>query len=120
MTVVATKITGVPDVVHGSERCHTRRLTFSGNYATGGEAVAATAATATTNFGLRRITRLILHNGVAASADVATSNGVAYNSATGKIVFYESAATGLAHLEKTNSEAYPTGSFLDVTAFGSR
>jgi hypothetical protein len=41
MTVVATKITGAPDVVHGSERAHSRRLTFSGNYATGGEAITA-------------------------------------------------------------------------------
>jgi len=101
-------------MVHGAERVHTRRLTFSGNYATGGEAITAST------FGLRRISRLVLHNGVAASADLATSNPVAYNSGTGKIAFYESGASGAATAEKTNAEAYPTGSFLDVSAFGSR
>lgn len=120
MTVVATKITGVPDVVSGSERCHTRRLTFSGNYATGGEAVAATAAAATTNFGLRRVTRLVPHAGVASSSDVATSIPIGWNNANGKLMFYEGSAAGTALSEKTNSEAYPTGCFIDVTVFGSR
>jgi hypothetical protein len=120
MTVVSTKITGTPDVVMGNQRVCTRRLTFSSNYATGGEDVASTVALRRANFGLSRITRLIIHNGVAASADVATSNPIAYNSATGKIVFYEAGASGAAEAEKTNAEAYPTGSFLDVTAYGFR
>lgn len=120
MTVVASKITGTPDVVVGNQRIHTRRLTFSSNYATGGEAITATAATRLSNFGLSRITRLVFHTGNAVAADLATSNPVAYDSANGKAVFYESAATGLAQLEKTNGEAYPTGSYIDATAYGFR
>lgn len=120
MAVTATKITTAPDVVMGNQRVHTRRLTFSSTYATGGEAIAATAAARTANFGLSRITRILLHSGVAASADVATSNPVAYNPATGKLAFYEAGASGAADAEKTNAEAYPTGSFLDVTAYGFR
>jgi hypothetical protein len=114
MTVVATKITGAPDVVHGSERAHSRRLTFSGNYATGGEAITAST------FGLRRITRLIPHAGVASSSDVATSIPIGWNTATSKLLFYEGSAAGTALSEKTNAEAYPTGCFIDVTVFGSR
>jgi hypothetical protein len=120
MTVVATKITGTPDVVMGNQRVHTRRLTFSSNYATGGEDIASTAAIRRTNFGLSRITRMVLHSGTAAAADLATSNPVTYNPATGKVVFNEGSAAGTALSEKTNAEAYPTGSFLDVTAYGFR
>jgi hypothetical protein len=114
MAVTATKIANSADMVHGAERAHSRRLTFSGNYATGGEAISAST------FGLRRMTRLIPHAGVASSSDVATSIPIGWNTATSKLVFYEGSAAGTALSEKTNAEAYPTGCFIDVTAFGSR
>jgi hypothetical protein len=114
MTVVATKITGAPDVVSGAERVHSRRLTFSSTYATGGEAITPST------FGLRRISRLVCHAGVASSSDVATSIPIGWNTATSKLMFYEGSAAGTALSEKTNGEAYPTGCFIDATAFGSR
>ena len=114
MAVTATKITGAPDVVHGNERVHSRRLTFSGNYATGGEAISAST------FGLRRMSRLVFHGGAASASDVATGIPVNWNTATSKVVFYEGSAAGTALSEKTNAEAYPTGAFIDATAYGSR
>lgn len=120
MAVAATKITGVPDVVMGNRRVHARRLTLSGNYATGGEAIAGTTALNRSTFGLSKVTRVILHNGVAAAADLATGVPIAYNTATGKLVAYEGSAAGTALSEKTNAEAWPTGAFVDVTAEGSR
>lgn len=112
MAVSAAKITGVQDTVYGNERVRTRRLTFSSNYATGGETIAASL------FGLKRISRLSFHGGAAAAADVATGIPFFYNQATGKLVFFEGSSAGTALSEKTNSEAYPTGCFIDVTAFG--
>lgn len=120
MAFTSAKIAGVPDVVMGNRRVHARRLTFTSNYATGGEAIAGTTALNRSTFGLSKVNRVIVHNSVAMAADVASGNPVSYNTATGKLVFFESAATGLAVLEKTNAEAYPTGSFIDITAEGSR
>jgi hypothetical protein len=120
MAFTAAKITGVPDYVSGNKRVHTRRLTFTSNYATGGEAIAGTTALNQSTFGLSKISRVILHNAVAMAADVATGNPVSYNTATGKLVFYESGASGAAAAEKTNAEAYPTGAFIDISAEGSR
>lgn len=114
MAVTATKITGAPDAVAGAERVHTRRLTFSGNYATGGEAITAST------FGLRRISRLIMHAGAASAADVATAIPVGWDRANSKLTFYEGSSAGTALSEKTNAEAYPTGCFIDATAYGSR
>jgi hypothetical protein len=114
MTVVATKITCSSSSVKRQIGRASRRLTFSGNYATGGEAITAST------FGLRRITRLIPHAGVASSSDVATSIPIGWNTATSKLLFYEGSAAGTALSEKTNAEAYPTGCFIDVTVFGSR
>lgn len=95
----------------GNRRIRTRRLTFSGNYATGGETIPAA------RFGFTKVDNL-WHCGVAMAADVATSCPVAYNAATGKMVFFEGSAAGTALSEKTNAEAYPTGCFIDVTAIG--
>jgi hypothetical protein len=43
---------------------------------------------------------------------------VFYDQANSKLTFYEGSAAGTALSEKTNSEAYPTGCFIDVTAVG--
>jgi len=108
---MAVTFTQIKKSVYGSDRVVTGTLAFSGNYATGGEAV--TPAT----FGLTRID-LIIFDGLAIATDGGTANGVKYNAATGKVLQYESAATGLALLEKTNSEAYATGSNANVLVIG--
>lgn len=108
---MAIAFTQIKRSVYGTDRVVYGTLVFSSNYATGGEAV--TAAT----FGLTRLDMLIC-DGVAVSTDVATSNPVKYNAATGKIVQYEGSAAGTALSEKTNAEAYATGSNVNVLAIG--
>lgn len=112
MAITAAKITGVQDTTIGNKKLRGRRLTLSGNYATGGEAVTAA------NLGLRKIEHVIVQGGVAAASDLTTAIPVFYNQATSKLVFYEGSAAGTALSEKTNAEAYPTGCFVDVTAIG--
>lgn len=97
--------------VFGDRRVRIVNLVFSGNYATGGEALSAAA------LGFSRVDA-ILFDGPAVAADLATANPVKYDHATGKVAFYESAATGLALLEKTNAEAYPTGSNVRALVIG--
>lgn len=111
MAVSAAKITGVGDIVVSNRKMLTRRLTFSGNYATGGEAI--TAAT----FGLSKLHQVVMP-GVASASDKATGIAVGWDAANSKIVFYEGSSAGTALSEKTNAEAYPTGCFMDVTVFG--
>jgi hypothetical protein len=53
-----------------------------------------------------------------AASGKATALPVFYDQANGKLTFYEGSAAGTALSEKTNSEAYPTGCFIDVTAVG--
>ncbi len=108
---MAVAFTRIKQTVYGTDRIVTGTLVFSGNYATGGEAV--TPAT----FGLTRLDVLIF-DGLAVSTDVATANGVKYNAATAKIVQYEGSAAGTALSEKTNAEVYATGSNVNVLAIG--
>lgn len=110
MAVAIAKVAG-GDHVAGNKRRLPRDLTFSGNYATGGETVLPATV------GLKTIEQVV-HNGVAISSDVATALGVAYNHATSKFVFYEGSAAGTALSEKTNAEAYPTGLKLRCTFVG--
>lgn len=112
MAVSAAKISGVEDIVVSNRKMVTRRLTFSSNYATGGEAVTAST------FGLRVLNRVIPNGGVAMASDKATGIPIAWDAANLKFVFYEGSSAGTALSEKTNSEAYPTGCFIDVTAIG--
>lgn len=112
MAVAAAAISGVQDTTFGNKRIRCRRLTFSGNYATGGEAYTAAL------FGLKKIEQLVPLGGVAAASDKATSIPVFVDQANSKVTFYEGSAAGTALSEKTNAEAYPTGCFLDVTAIG--
>lgn len=97
--------------VFGDRRVHNVTLTFSGNYATGGEAVTAGL------FGLNSLEMLVF-DGVAVATDLATATAVKYDSATAKIVHFESGASGAALAEKTNAEAYPTGSNVNCLAIG--
>lgn len=108
---MAVAFTQIKKSVYGTDRAVTGTLVFSGNYATGGEAV--TPAT----FGLTRID-MVMFDGVAVATDVATATAVKYNAATGKIVHFESGAANAALAEKTNAEAYPTGSNVNVLVIG--
>lgn len=112
---MALTVTPVPSAnyVSGNKKVRVFDLTFSSNYATGGEAFSAS----TTNVNLRKI-ESVQFDGIAAAADLATGNPVHYDHATGKIVFFEGSAAGTALSEKTNSEAYPTGCKVRVTVRG--
>jgi hypothetical protein len=110
MTVAIARVTGA-DHIAGNKRVKVRTLTFSSTYATGGESVTAA------NVGLKKIDEVIPH-GMAMSTDLATGNMVGYDYANSKFVFFESGSSGTAMAEKTNSEAYPTGSNLRCTFKG--
>jgi hypothetical protein len=112
MAVTPTVISGAQDTTFGNKRVRPRRLTFSSNYATGGEAITAA------NFGLKKIEHLFFQGGVAVASDKTTAIPVFYDQANAKLTFYEGSAAGTALSEKTNAEAYPTGCFIDVTAVG--
>lgn len=112
MAVAITRVTGA-DSTFGNKRLKVRDLTFSGNYATGGESVTPA------NVGLKVIDQ-VLGSNVAAAADLVTANPVFYNHATSKFVFYEDNAVAAAAslTEKNNAEAYATGTKMRVTFLG--
>lgn len=114
MAVTLTRITGA-DHVEGNMKVKVRDAVFSGNYATGGETILAS------DVNLRRIFQ-VRSTGVATSTDLATANpiGVRINAAgTSAIVTqYEGSAAGTAISEKTNAEAYATGSNIRLTFLG--
>ena len=110
MAVALAKVSGA-DYTHGNKKVKVRDLTFSGNYATGGESLTASS------FGLRVLEQVIFH-GHAAAADEATANMLHYDYTGKKVVFYEGSTAGTALSEKTNAEAYPTGCKVRVTAIG--
>lgn len=87
-------------------------LTFSGNYATGGESLTAST------LGINSINGVHVLTGVAVSSDKATALGVAYDHATSKFLFYEGSTAGTALSEKTNAEAYPAGLVVQVAVYG--
>lgn len=114
MAVAIAKVAGA-DYTSGNKRVRVRTLTFSGNYATGGESITAAQV------GLKKIEQVV-GGAIATSTDLATANPVAYGIAsTGASVTvtqYEGSAAGTAISEKTNSEAYATGSNCRVTFVG--
>lgn len=112
MAVAAAAISGVKDYIDGNNDVCTRRLTFSGNYGTGGEAITAAL------FGLKVLQRIYFHGGVAMASALSTGCPISYDAANSKVVFFEGSAAGTALSEKTNAEAYPTGCFIDVTVVG--
>ena len=111
MAVAKAAVTGANSTVSNKKE-KVWDLTFSGNYATGGEAWAASDA------GLRKLEQVVIHGGVAVASDLATAIPIFYNYATSKFTFYEGSAAGTALSEKTNAEAYPTGCKCRVTVKG--
>lgn len=114
MAIAATAVSGA-HTVWGNKRVRVYDLVFSGNYATGGEAITAAS------IGLRKVEQV--HSpGVARSTDLATANPVGFgvNSAgtSVTITHYEGSAAGTAISEKTNAEAHATGSNIRVTFIG--
>jgi hypothetical protein len=112
MAITVATVAAGTDYVSGNKKVKVKKLTFSGNYATGGEALTAS------DVGLKKVEQVIPHGGVAAASDLATAIPVFYNHGTSKFVFYEGSAAGTALAEKTNAEAYPTGCFLYATVIG--
>lgn len=90
----------------GGYRVESFDLVFSGNYATGGEALPPFGGT---------VLEVIPHGGVAVASDLATAVPVFYDYATSKFTFYEGSAAGTALSEKTGAEVYPTGCKVRVT-----
>lgn len=118
MAVAIARVAGA-DYVAANKRHRVRTLTFSGNYATGGETINAT------DVGLRVIEQVQL-TGQVAAASTPTSGVVlsAIISSTGGSVVirsYELGGTGAAGdplAEKTNAEAYVTGQNVRATFIG--
>lgn len=109
---MAVAFTQTKRSVYGTDRVVYGSLVFSGNYATGGEAV--TPAT----FGLTRLD-LLIFDGIAVSTDLTAGLGLKYNAATGKIAAYETAGTvDLAFKEVSNSQAYAAGTNVSCIAIG--
>lgn len=115
MTVTATPLARAT-TVWGNKRVRVHNLVFSSTYATGGETVTATA------LGLKVIDQVIPHGNLATSTDLATANPVGFRTAASGasvvVTQYEGSAAGTALSEKTNSEAYATGSNISVTVIG--
>jgi hypothetical protein len=96
-----------------------RRLTFSGNYATGGETVNAR------DVGLRRVAGVVPLSGLTRAAAGVTGNlpviDVATNGTSFVVRQLEDAAGAAGTAvgqEKTNAEAYIASQFLDVVVLG--
>jgi hypothetical protein len=115
---MAIAATAVSNAAHrcGNKKQRVYDLVFSGNYATGGETVAASV------FGLTKIEQIVGNGNLATSTDLATANPVGFRIAASgtsvTVTQYEGSAAGTALSEKTNAEAYATGSNVRVTAVG--
>lgn len=107
---MAVAATIVKKGVWGDRRAHSASLVFSGNYATGGEAVTAST------FGLQYLEDVIVH-GLAVDGS-STALLCSYNPTTGKIMCFEGVAAGTPFAEKTNAEAYVASATVRVTALG--
>ncbi len=96
--------------VFGDRRVGFYDVVFSGNYAAGGEAV--TPAT----WGLSDVDYISNELGVATAGTTAVA--VSFNPGTSKLQSWESAATGLPFLEKTDTEVYITGQTARLMVVG--
>lgn len=99
--------------VFGDRRVGIYDVAFTGNYATGGEAVTAGL------FGLNFIDAV--YGAVANSTDLATAVVVSYEpvtSSTGVLLSYESGAANAPLAEKGNAEAYITGQTARLMVVG--
>lgn len=97
--------------VMGDRRMNQCKLVFSGNYATGGEAITAAV------LGLN-VLEMVIFDGVAVTSGFGAANPLKYNPTTGKISFYESSGAGTELQEKTNAEAYNAGLNVLCLAIG--
>ena len=115
MAVTATGVAGA-HYVAGNKRVRVYDLVFSSTYATGGETITAAS------LGLRKIEQVIPNGNLALSTDLATANPVGFKVAAAGTSFtatqYEGSAAGTAVSEKTNAEAYATGSNIRVAVVG--
>lgn len=117
---MAVALTRVRNASHtaNNKRVRVVDAVFSGNYATGGE----TITPSTSGIGLRVIEQIIPNGNLALSTDLATANmvGVKLNSTgtSATLTQYEGSAAGTALSEKTNGEAYATGSNIRLTVIG--
>lgn len=110
---MAVAVSNARKMVWGDRVVVSCTLTFSGNYATGGEALAVTQIPH-----LSTVIEDVILDGIAVASDLATANPVKWNNATDKVAFYEGSAAGTALSEKTNAEAYPTGSNVRALVIG--
>jgi hypothetical protein len=107
VVVTSTKPVGIKDYNDGPYKCRIRDITFdTGTYVTGGNTITAASV------GLKTIDLVAFGTQIATNGTAgATGNwiGVTYASNRQSVTFqqYESAATGLAALEKTSAEATP-------------
>jgi hypothetical protein len=97
--------------VFGDRRVGFYDVVFSGTYPDGGEPVTAGL------FGLNFIEYIAPQ--MAPATDRETAVVVAWDQVAGTLLNYESAATGLPLLEKTDSEAYITGQTARIMVVGS-
>jgi hypothetical protein len=112
MAITVTKPVAGADYAVSNKKARVRKLVFSGNYATGGEAFTASTV------GLKTVEQVVIHGGLGISTDVATAIPVSFDYTNSKFVFYEGSAAGTALSEKTNAEAYPTGCTFRATFVG--
>ncbi len=118
VAITITKPTGVQDTTFGNKRIKVRDITFdTGTYVTGGNTITAAQV------GLKRIDFASFGTqGMTGGTAGATVNwiGVRYASDGTSITVqqYESAATGLPGLEKTNAEATVANATFRVLFIG--
>lgn len=96
----------------GDRRVIIGDLVFSGNYATGGEAVTPAL------FGLGLRIDQMLFSGAAVATALTTAVLLSFNPLTNKILSYEAAASAAPFIEKDNAEAYITGQTVRVMVVG--
>ena len=118
MAVSVSAVSGA-STVFGNKRVRVYDLTFSSNYATGGETVNAS------DVGLKKIEHVQVSGQVAAGSTPTSGNpiGVIINSAgtSAAVRLYELGGTGAAGdplAEKTNAEAYISGQTCRAAFFG--
>jgi hypothetical protein len=108
---MAIAVTVVKRTVFGDQRVVFADIVFSGNYATGGEALAAS------DLGLNAINYLTV-DGASPATALSTAVIQKYNYSTSKMLSFEAAASAAPFIEKDNAEAYITGQFVRVMAIG--
>lgn len=97
--------------VFGDRRVHIFDLVFSGNYATGGEALLPAT------LGMSRVD-FVSFDGASAATALTTAVVQKYNYATNKVLSFEAAASAAPFIEKDNAEAYITGQAVRIMVVG--